>query len=167
MATTSRMMDGQSDSRAEERKRICWPNDPELHAFIRPFHGQRRVHQRHRTLVSLACGRTAGSLRDCPQVMRTRRSRARVRCRKQAADTRELRQDARRSFGEIRQPDPTYLLIPESVIEARAYIPIGFLQPKSSPAIVRSYVPDGDALPLSVCFRPRCTWHGCGKSAGG
>jgi hypothetical protein len=114
----------------EEERAELIAKEPQAAKFIRPFLGsQEFIHGQRRWCLWLV-GILPAKLRAMPETMARVDRVRRHRRASPRPTTRELA-NTPTLFGEIRQPDSDYLLIPSVSSEDRRYIPIGFM-PKTT-----------------------------------
>ncbi len=116
-------------------------NEPAAKKFIRPFLGAEEfIHGRYRWCLWLKDASPA-ELRALPEVMERVQG---VRKHRQASSRETTCELAKTPtlFGEIRQPDNEYLLIPSVSSETRRYIPIGFMPKTVIGSNLVLFVPD-------------------------
>ncbi|MGA2616619.1 MAG: DNA methyltransferase [Thermoguttaceae bacterium] len=110
----------------EEERAELVRKEPAAKKFIRPFLGAQEFINGERRWCLWLTDASAGEIRGMPEVrkrvegVREHRRNSRRRTTKELADTPTV-------FGEIRQPNSKYLLIPSVSSESRRYIPIGFM----------------------------------------
>ncbi len=114
-----------------------------------------------------ACGlkdASADEIRAMPEV-RKRVDGVREHRKKSKRQTTQQLAESPTLFGEIRQPDSRYLLIPSVSSETRRYIPMAFMPKTVIGSNLVLFVPARNASTISAFCRRRCTWPGCGRSA--
>ncbi|MCX6617164.1 MAG: class I SAM-dependent DNA methyltransferase [Acidobacteria bacterium] len=130
-----------------ERKELL-KKEPDAKKFVRPFLGsQEFINGTQRWCLWLKDASPA-EMRALPEVMKRVEAVKRHRLESPRETTRELAKIPM-LFGEIRQPNGNYLLIPSVSSEDRRYIPIGFM-PKT---VIGSNL---------VLFVPNATLYNCG-----
>jgi hypothetical protein len=114
----------------EEEKAELLAREPAAKKFIRPFVGAQEFINGQRRWCLWLVDASSAELRAMPEVMKRIEMVQRHREGSSRKTTRELAHSPT-IFGEIRQPDSEYLLIPSVSSETRRYIPIGFM-PKTT-----------------------------------
>lgn len=99
---------------------------PELENFIKPFYGaEDYINNKPRYCIWLR-GIAPNMYRNYPYIINRIEQVKKVRSESTRAATKELA-TVPMLFGEIRQPDSDYILVPRHSSERRSYIPIGFM----------------------------------------
>jgi len=125
----------------DEEKTDLLKEDPGARKFIRPFLGsQEFINGESRWCLWLKDA-SPSELRSLPEVMKRVEGVRRHRQESPRVTTRELA-NTPTLFGEIRQPDSEYLLIPSVSSETRKYIPIGFMPRTVIGSNLVLFVPD-------------------------
>ncbi len=125
----------------DTEKTTLLENEPAAKKFIRPFLGAEEfIHGRHRWCLWLKDASPA-ELRALPEVKERVQGVRKHREASSRETTRELA-NTPTLFGEIRQPDSEYLLIPSVSSETRRYIPIGFMPKTVIGSNLVLFVPD-------------------------
>jgi type I restriction-modification system DNA methylase subunit len=125
----------------DEEKAELVKREPEAKKYIRPFLGaQEFINGETRWCLWLKDVSPA-ELRTMPEVMKRIEGVRKHREQSTRETTRELAKTPA-LFGEVRQPDGEYLLIPSVSSEARQYIPIGFMQPNVIGSNLVLFIPD-------------------------
>jgi len=102
---------------------------PQIAPYVRPFVGSEEFLNNTQRWCLWLVGAPAALIRACPSA---RARVAAVRKAREESDRPETRELAKTPalFGEIRQPDTPYLLVPKVSSETRSYLPVGFVKPK-------------------------------------
>jgi hypothetical protein len=100
--------------------------EPQTRKFIRPFLGSDEFINGTQRWCLWLKDAAPGEIRALPEVMKRVEAVKRYRLESSRETTRELAKTPM-LFGEIRQPDSEYLLIPSVSSENRKYIPMGFM----------------------------------------
>jgi hypothetical protein len=111
---------------SSEEKAELLRNEPAARQFVRPFLGAEEfIHKQNRWCLWLVDA-APSALRALPRIMERVE---RVREHREKSDRKTTRELAKipTLFGEIRQPDGRYLLVPSVSSETRKYIPMGFM----------------------------------------
>ncbi|PYV35849.1 MAG: SAM-dependent methyltransferase [Acidobacteria bacterium] len=133
----------------DKEKTALLENDPAAKKFIRPFLGAEEfIHGRYRWCLWLKDASPA-ELRALPEVMERVQG---VRKHREASPRETTRELAKTPtlFGEIRQPENDYLLIPSVSSETRRYIPIGFMPKTVIGSNLVLFVPDATLYHFGV-----------------
>ena len=111
---------------SDEAKAELLKNEPEAKKFIRPFLGSQEFINGEKRWCLWLKDVSPAEFRAMPEIMRRIEG---VRTHREASTRDTTRELAKKPalFGEIRQPDTDYLLIPSVSSESRQYIPIGFM----------------------------------------
>jgi hypothetical protein len=112
---------------SEEEKKEFLKQEPEAKKWFRPFLGAVEFINRISRWCLWLPEISPSELRALPEVMRRVELVKRYRQQSKRKTTRKLAKTST-VFGEIRQPNDTYILIPRVSSERRAYIPIGFIK---------------------------------------
>jgi very-short-patch-repair endonuclease len=113
---------------SDEEKIDLVSNEPSARQWVRPFLGAEEfINNKQRWCLWLR-SIAPGELRTMPEVMRRVQAVKETRLASNRPTTRELASTPM-LFGEIRQTDQPYLLIPSVSSENRKFIPIGYMQP--------------------------------------
>jgi len=112
----------------DEEKDELLRREPRAARFIRLFLGSQEFINGETRWCLWLKDATPGELRALPEVMKRING---VREHREESDRETTRELARTPalFGEIRQPDSEYLLVPSVSSENRPYVPIGFMSP--------------------------------------
>jgi hypothetical protein len=112
----------------ESRSRLLKEN-PALAPYIRRFVGSEEfLNGTERWCLWLADA-PPGVIRHSPSVLTRIEAVREARLESERSETRRLATTPQ-VFGEIRQPDSTYLLVPKVSSETRPYLPVGFMKPE-------------------------------------
>jgi restriction-modification enzyme MmeI-like protein len=123
--------------------------EPASSAYIRPFLGAVEfIHNKPRWCLWLD-GVSPAELRRMPKVMERIDGVRKHRENSSRGTTRELAQTPAR-FGEVRQPNSDYLLIPSVSSENRKYIPIAFIAKTTIASNLVLLIPDAAAFHFGV-----------------
>jgi hypothetical protein len=133
----------------DEQKAELLKQEPGAKKFIRPFLGSQEFINGEKRWCLWLKDVSPAEFRVMPEVMKRIEG---VRCHREAstrATTRELAKQPT-LFGEIRQPDSDYLLIPSVSSESRQYIPIGFMPKNVIGSNLVLFVPDATRFHFGV-----------------
>lgn len=112
----------------DEERDALLAAEPQAAEFIRPFISAREyLHGESRWCLWLH-GADPARVRQCPQVLRRVEAVRAARAASRRDATRRLAASPT-LFGEIRQPDTPYVLVPRHSSERRRYVPFGFFGP--------------------------------------
>ena len=141
--------DGGSLLLTDDEKNALVASEPGAAAFVRPFMSAREfIHDVPRWCLWLVDADPA-DLRTLPEVLRRISA---VRAGREAssrAATRELARYPTR-FGEVRQPETRYVLIPRHSSEHRRYVPIGYMEPSEIVADSCLFFPHDDTYYFGI-----------------
>ena len=110
----------------DEERTDLLKNEPGARKFIRPFLGAEEFINGERRWCLWLKDASADEIRAMPEVRRRVDGVREHRRKSKRQTTQELAEDPT-LFGEIRQPDSRYLLIPSVSSESRRYIPMAFM----------------------------------------
>jgi len=110
----------------DDEKNSLIKSEPKAEKFVRPFLGSQEFINRESRWCLWLVDVSPGELRKMPSVMERVESVKKNRIESKREATQKLAQIPY-LFGEIRQPDSNYLLIPGVSSERREYVPIGFM----------------------------------------
>ncbi|MCY3019611.1 MAG: class I SAM-dependent DNA methyltransferase [Planctomycetota bacterium] len=102
---------------------------PQIAPYIRPFMGSEEFLNNTQRWCLWLVDAPGSVIRSCPLVRARVAAVRRAREDSERPETKELAKTPT-VFGEIRQPDTPYLLIPKVSSETRPYLPVGFVKPK-------------------------------------
>jgi hypothetical protein len=125
----------------DEERTLLLKNEPAVKKFIRPFLGAEEFINGGRRWCLWLKDASPAELRAMPEVMERVEGVRRHRAASSRETTRELAKTPT-LFGEIRQPDNEYLLIPSVSSENRQYIPLGFVPKTVIGSNLVLFVPD-------------------------
>lgn len=133
----------------DEEKALLLTREPAAKKFIRPFVGAEEFINGGRRWCLWLKDASPGELRALPEVMGRVEG---VRKHREASPRETTRELAKTPalFGEIRQPDSDYLLIPSVSSETRRYIPIGFMPKTVIGSNLVLFVPDATLYHFGV-----------------
>jgi type I restriction-modification system DNA methylase subunit len=112
----------------EEKRRLC-RDEPQARRFVRPFLTAKEYLHRIRRWCLWLQDASPEEIRNLPEIQRRVQAVRDYRKASPRATTRDLAAVPTR-FGEIRQPESKFVLIPRHSSENRDYIPISFFTPK-------------------------------------
>jgi len=113
---------------AKARKQLL-AESPKIAPYIRPFVGSTEFLNNTRRWCLWLVGAPPELIRSCPSVHARVVAVREARRLSDRAETRKLAKHPA-LFGEIRQPNASYLLIPKVSSETRSYLPVGFVKPR-------------------------------------
>ncbi|MCK4025705.1 DNA methyltransferase [Streptococcus iners] len=125
----------------QEEKEVICQQYPHAEKFFRPIYGAKEfINRKARWAIWLdktnpSEWRTIKPIIDAVQAVRESRESSNRASTRKLADTPYL-------FGEIRQPESEYLIVPKVSSERRRYIPIGFMTPEKLASDLVLVIPD-------------------------
>jgi hypothetical protein len=124
-------------------------SNPVTKKWIRPFIGSEELINGCPRACLWLVGVPPNEIRSCPSVLKRVEA---VREQREASKRAETKALARTPtlFGEIRQPKTTYLAIPKTSSEKRAYLPIAFLEPEVIASTEILTIPDATIYDFGI-----------------
>lgn len=123
--------------------------EPQAEKYIRPFLGSREFINSEKRWCLWLVNASPAELRKMPEIMHRVKGVRQYRLESKREATRKLAQTPY-LFGEIRQPDSHYLLIPGVSSETRRYIPIGFMGKETIASDLARTLPDATPYHFGV-----------------
>lgn len=124
----------------EEEKNEFLKNEPGAAPYIRPFVGSREFINGNWRWCLWLINASPAELRALPEVMKRVNAVRQYREESDRETTRELAKTPT-LFGEIRQPETEYLLVPSASSENRPYIPMGFMSQEIISSNLALFIP--------------------------
>lgn len=122
---------------------------PKIERYIHPFLGAHEFINNKKKYCIWLVGASPSDIRDIKELRGRIEYVRRIRSESSRAGTRKLA-DTPTLFGEIRQPDTSYLLVPRVSSENRRYVPIGFFTPDFIAGDTNLIVPNAEIYHFGI-----------------
>ena len=133
----------------EEEKELLLNKYPQFEPYIKMFLGAEEFINNKKRYCLWLVNCPPSVLRSCPAVLERMENVRNLRAQSSRPGTRKMA-DYPMLFGENRQPDSNYLLVPRVSSERRRYVPIGFLTPDQLVNDAMQFIPNASLYHFGV-----------------